>query len=349
MPGALDPVPQEHPLLQAGGHEEACQRACALARNSLVITIQDRPRDDLITSPLKANRARPGQGRVEGYVPIPRSRPPMALFALLPLLMGCESSPEAAPPEPEVDVVDLQSDDTAPNPAPGAEPFPALTATRIAEAWDGRPEGYLPRTRHFAEDGSPLYTNRLFLETSPYLHQHAHNPVNWYAWGDEAFEAAADLGRPVLLSVGYSTCHWCHVMEEESFEDPEIARYMNENYIAIKVDREERPDVDAVYMAAVHLIAGRGGWPMTVWLTPDRKPYYGGTYFPARDGDRGTRMGFLTMLKRLKEAYDEQPDKVAASSEDLTAQLRANLVPSMAGDLPDGDDLRRVASRFKAG
>src|SRR5689334_6402056 len=118
------------------------------------------------------------------------------------------------------------------------------------------------------------HTNRLAHESSPYLRQHAHNPVNWYPWGDEAFEAAKRLGRPVLLSIGYSTCHWCHVMEEESFEDEEIARALNERYVAIKVDREERPDLDAFYMAAVEAIANTGGWPMTVWLTPARQPFF---------------------------------------------------------------------------
>jgi hypothetical protein len=160
--------------------------------------------------------------------------------------------------------------------------------------------GYTPRTKHLDKDNWALYTNRLFLESSPYLLQHAHNPVNWYPWGDTAFETAKEKGLPVLLSIGYSTCHWCHVMEEESFEDIEIATYINENHIAVKVDREERPDVDAVYMSAVQAIKGRGGWPMTVWLTPDRNPFYGGTYFPARDGDRGSSIGFLTLLQRIK-------------------------------------------------
>lgn len=148
-----------------------------------------------------------------------------------------------------------------------------------------RDQDYQPRTRHLNKDGSAKYTNRLFLETSPYLLQHAHNPVNWYPWGDEAFALAKQLNRPVLLSIGYSTCHWCHVMEEESFEDEEVAHFLNEHYVAIKVDCEERPDVDAIYMSAVQALTGRGGWPITVWLTPERKPFYGGSYFPARDGD----------------------------------------------------------------
>jgi hypothetical protein len=142
---------------------------------------------------------------------------------------------------------------------PGTAPLdPGLLASlRAAEEARGPDHG--ARTRHLEDDGSPRYTNRLILESSPYLLQHAHNPVNWYPWGDEAFETARRLGRPVLLSIGYSTCHWCHVMEEESFEDLEIARLLNESYVAIKVDREERPDVDAVYMSTVQeLLFGFG-------------------------------------------------------------------------------------------
>ena len=181
---------------------------------------------------------------------------------------------------------------------PGAEPYGAELAAGLRTALAAKGSDYEPRTHHFNADGSPKYTNRLILESSPYLLQHAHNPVNWYPWGDEAFEMARKLGRPILLSVGYSTCHWCHVMERESFEDEEIARYLNENYIAIKVDREERPDIDSIYMTAVQLMTRRGGWPMTVWLTPDGQPFYGATYIPARDGDRGVQHGFLTILGR---------------------------------------------------
>src|SRR5262245_17457256 len=136
------------------------------------------------------------------------------------------------------------------------------------------------RTRHLNPDGSPRYTNRLAAEPSPYLRQHAHNPVDWYPWGDEAFAKARAEGKPVFLSIGYSTCHWCHVMEEESFDDEEVAALLNDRYVAIKVDREQRPDVDAVYMTAVQAMGHGGGWPLTVWLTPDRRPFYGGTYFP---------------------------------------------------------------------
>ncbi|HEY5013282.1 MAG TPA: thioredoxin domain-containing protein, partial [Acidimicrobiia bacterium] len=122
--------------------------------------------------------------------------------------------------------------------------------------------------------------NRLGAESSPYLRQHADNPVDWYPWGDEATAAAHALDRPIFLSVGYSACHWCHVMAHESFEDPDVAALMNRLFVNVKVDREERPDVDAVYMQAVQALTGTGGWPMSVWLTPDGRPFYAGTYFP---------------------------------------------------------------------
>ncbi len=208
-----------------------------------------------------------------------------------------------------------------------------------------RKAGYRPRTRHLDDQGRPIYTNRLFLESSPYLLQHAHNPVDWYPWGDEAFDAARRLDWPVLLSVGYSTCHWCHVMEEESFEDEEIAGYINANYIAVKVDREERPDVDAIYMSAVQAIAGRGGWPMTVWLNADREPFYGGTYFPARDGDRGSPVGFFTLLKKIRQSYDDRRALVTKSAGQLCAAVRQMLAPAHGGRLPaEGIVDRAVAS-----
>ncbi|MDQ6654285.1 MAG: thioredoxin domain-containing protein, partial [Verrucomicrobiota bacterium] len=140
------------------------------------------------------------------------------------------------------------------------------------------------------------HTNRLIHEKSPYLLQHAHNPVDWYPWGPEAFEKAQQENKPIFLSIGYSTCHWCHVMERESFENPEIARLMNENFVSIKVDREERPDIDQAYMTFVQATTGSGGWPLNVWLTPDLKPIVGGTYFPpeSRDG----RPGLTSALKQ---------------------------------------------------
>ncbi len=206
--------------------------------------------------------------------------------------------------------------------------------SRLNAAVAERGAGYVPRTRHLTPDGKPRYTNRLVLESSPYLLQHAHNPVNWFAWGDEPFRIARELGRPVFLSVGYSTCHWCHVMEEESFEDEEVATMLNEHYVPIKVDREERPDVDAVYMTAVQAITGQGGWPMSVWLTPSRQPYFAGTYFPARDGDRGTHAGFLTLLAELLREYESDGDSVAVQAEQIADAVR-QLMSSSASEPVD--------------
>ncbi|HEY6554353.1 MAG TPA: thioredoxin domain-containing protein, partial [Vicinamibacteria bacterium] len=231
---------------------------------------------------------------------------------------------------------------------PGAAPFEPGRLAKLRAAWRARGPGYVARTRHLEKDGSPRYTNRLVLESSPYLLQHAHNPVNWYPWGDEAFEAARRLGRPVLLSIGYATCHWCHVMEEESFEDPEIARVLNEGYVAIKVDREERPDVDAVYMSAVQALIGRGGWPMTVWLTADREPFFGGSYFPPRDGDRGVGLGFLSLLHQLKKAHTEQGPRVAESAKELVAAVREALASRPAAGLPTTLVLRAAADGSRA-
>jgi uncharacterized protein YyaL (SSP411 family) len=234
---------------------------------------------------------------------------------------------------------------------------PELRA-RLREAARAKGPAYVPRTRHKDPDGAPTYTNRLVLESSPYLLQHAHNPVDWFPWGDEAFETARRLGRPVLLSIGYSTCHWCHVMEEESFEDDEIAQTINDKYIAIKVDREERPDVDAIYMSAVQSLTGGGGWPMTMWLTPERKPFFGGTYFPARDGDRGTRNGFLGTLKKLRIAYDEEPTRILASADKLAAGIREHLSEgstsatgasaSSAANLPSAETLDAAAAFYRS-
>jgi uncharacterized protein YyaL (SSP411 family) len=156
------------------------------------------------------------------------------------------------------------------------------------------------------------YTNSLIKETSPYLLQHAHNPVDWYPWSDEAFEKAKKENKPVFLSVGYSACHWCHVMEHESFEDEETAKIMNENFINIKVDREERPDVDTIYMNVVQMLTGHGGWPMSVFMTPDKKPYYGGTYFPK---ERRYHMpSFKEILTHVGNFYHQKKDSLEKNS-----------------------------------
>lgn len=162
--------------------------------------------------------------------------------------------------------------------------------------------------------------NRLAAESSPYLLQHANNPVDWYPWGEAAFARARDEDTPIFLSVGYSTCHWCHVMEHESFEDAEIARVLNEGFVSIKVDREERPDVDRVYMAFVQATTGQGGWPMSVWLTPDLQPFFGGTYFPP--ASRWGRPGFIDVLHHVARTWREERPRVIAAAGTITARLR---------------------------
>jgi hypothetical protein len=162
--------------------------------------------------------------------------------------------------------------------------------------------------------------NRLARERSPYLLQHADNPVDWYAWGDEAFAAAKADDRPIFLSIGYSTCHWCHVMEHESFEDAAIASVLNRNFVSIKVDREERPDVDRVYMAFVQATTGAGGWPMSVWLTPDLKPFVGGTYFPPTS--RWGRPGFVDVLGEIARAWRDERPRVLGAADTMVARLR---------------------------
>jgi uncharacterized protein YyaL (SSP411 family) len=174
--------------------------------------------------------------------------------------------------------------------------------------------------------------NRLAKETSPYLLQHAHNPVDWYPWGEEAFARARAEDKPVLLSVGYSACHWCHVMERESFENPAIAGLMNAGFVNVKVDREERPDVDHIYMQAVQSMTGRGGWPMTVFLTPDGTPFYGGTYFPPED--RHGLPGFPKLLHAIAEAWRGRRDEVLQSGRQLTESLGQS------------ERLRRAATRL---
>ena len=167
--------------------------------------------------------------------------------------------------------------------------------------------------------------NRLARETSPYLKQHAHNPVDWYAWGDEARERARELDRPILLSIGYSACHWCHVMERESFGDPDTARLMNAGFVSVKVDREERPDVDAIYMRAVQALSGRGGWPLTVFLTPAGEPFYGGTYYPPEP--RHGMPSFRQVLEATQQAWEERRGEVLNAA----GQIREILIRSNSG------------------
>src|SRR6202140_1019781 len=158
--------------------------------------------------------------------------------------------------------------------------------------------------------------NRLIHESSPYLKQHAHNPVDWFPWGEEALRQAKTLDRPIFLSIGYSACHWCHVMEHESFEDPEVGKFLREHFISIKVDREERPDLDQIYMTAVQLLTQHGGWPMSMFLTPDLQPFYGGTYFPPED--RHGLPSFKKLIVALADAWKTRRDEIATRAPNIT-------------------------------
>ena len=175
-------------------------------------------------------------------------------------------------------------------------------------------------------------SNRLSSETSPYLLQHANNPVDWYPWGDEALKRAKDEDKPILLSIGYSACHWCHVMERESFENPQIAALMNDSFVSIKVDREERPDIDSIYMTAVQALTGHGGWPMTVFLTPDGKPFYGGTYFPPED--RGGIPAFPRVLSALAEAYANDRENVTETTGQLIERMEQMAAVNTGSGMP---------------
>jgi uncharacterized protein YyaL (SSP411 family) len=175
-------------------------------------------------------------------------------------------------------------------------------------------------------------TNRLINEKSPYLLQHAHNPVDWYPWCDEAFQKAADENKPVFLSIGYSTCHWCHVMEKESFEDPEVAELMNGEMISIKVDREERPDLDNIYMSVCQMLTGSGGWPLTIIMTPDKAPFFAGTYIPKNT--RFGRMGMMELIPGIKDAWENRSGEVLDSAEKIQLALRGmdDIIPDRIMD-----------------
>ncbi|PYS13468.1 MAG: thioredoxin domain-containing protein, partial [Acidobacteria bacterium] len=193
--------------------------------------------------------------------------------------------------------------------------------------------------------------NRLINETSPYLLQHAHNPVDWYAWSAEALERAAKEDKLILLSIGYSACHWCHVMEHESFENSSIAQVMNQNFINIKVDREERPDLDQIYMSAVQMMTGSGGWPLTIFLLPNGEPIFGGTYFPPED--RYNRPGFLRVLETIAEAYRTRRGEIMQNAKSLREHLTRSTFRKTQDETVDANLLdsayRSIASRFDSG
>ncbi len=183
------------------------------------------------------------------------------------------------------------------------------------------------------------HTNRLAKEKSPYLLQHAHNPVDWYPWGQEAFDKAKKEGKPIFLSIGYSTCHWCHVMERQSFEDEEVAKVLNEHFVPIKVDREERPDVDQIYMAFVQASTGHGGWPLSAWLTPELKPFVGGTYYPK---DR-----FLALLDRIREVWKEKRADIEADADRAAEFLKGSTEPKETGAVDADEVLKKGFGQFE--
>mgnify|MGYP006101261899 CR=1 FL=1 len=201
-----------------------------------------------------------------------------------------------------------------------------------------------------SKDGGSHW-NRLIFEKSPYLLQHAANPVDWYPWSDEAFELAKQLNKPVFLSIGYSTCHWCHVMEHESFEDKEVSTLMNDAFINIKVDREERPDIDNVYMAVTQKLTGRGGWPMTVIMTPDKKPFFAGTYFPKKSKPRYNRPGMLEIIPQIKELWESKNDSLLSSAESIVENINKSQTTSVTNNIKLNstildDSFRSFKNRF---
>ena len=202
--------------------------------------------------------------------------------------------------------------------------------------------------KELPKDGGPAY-NRLVFEKSPYLLQHAGNPVNWYPWGEEAFQRARKENKPIFLSIGYTTCHWCHVMERESFEDEEVAALLNKYFVSVKVDREERPDIDHVYMTVTQAMTGGGGWPMTVVLTPDRKPFFAGTYFPKKGRMGLGRPGMMDLIPQLGEAWKKDHDKILEHADNVTQAL-ARLAGGAPGDAMGAEDLEtaygQLAERF---
>jgi uncharacterized protein len=241
------------------------------------------------------------------------------LLAGLLLVSACgrPESPETPPETPAA----AATPDASPQERDSDTPGPAAADGAAAEVAGG--------------DGTGERTNRLAQESSPYLQMHMHNPVDWYPWGPEAFDKARREDKLIFLSVGYSSCYWCHVMERESFMDDEIAAFLNEHFVCIKVDREERPDVDSIYMMAVQLLIRRGGWPMSVFLRPDGKPFFGGTYFPARDGDRPGSPGFLSVVRRLQEVWTTQRSVVDDTAERLSAAIQTEMLgPEVADDTP---------------
>lgn len=220
---------------------------------------------------------------------------------------------------------------------PGISQVSTPLSQRMADEFNAKKGVYEVRTENLFADGRPRFINRLIFEDSPYLLQHAHNPVNWYAWGGEAFETAERENKPIFLSIGYATCHWCHVMEKESFDNEAVAELLNKYFISIKVDREQRPDVDEVYMTAVQIISGQGGWPMSSFLTPEGKPFYGGTYYPPQN--------FTAILNRINEVWGTQKETITESADRLVAAIRGETA-SKGGGVVDASLIKNAVSQI---
>jgi uncharacterized protein len=273
----------------------------------------------------------------------------LSLFCSIGFILSCaDKTPQKTQPPSVSGPAVIESEPNPPS-LPNLKDQPVPLQKRLRSAREALGADYQPRTKHKSDDGRARFTNRLLLEKSPYLRQHAHNPVNWFSWSDEAFELAKRLDRPVFLSIGYSTCHWCHVMEEQSFEDLEIAQFLNEHFVSIKVDRERRPDVDNIYMKAVRVLSGGGGWPMTVFLTPEREPFFAGNYFPPRSGMRG-RPGFLGILKDMSTKFRDQRETIIAKASEVSERIRRSTQGSRPGGILGAQTLvhgaRSYASSF---
>jgi uncharacterized protein YyaL (SSP411 family) len=222
-----------------------------------------------------------------------------------------------------------------------AEPASEALQLEMREAFEAKGDSYSPRTEHFDDNGDPRYFNRLIFEDSPYLLQHAHNPVNWYPWGEEAFRVAKEQNKPVFLSIGYATCHWCHVMERESFENEEIAEQLNRDYVPVKVDREQLPDVDATYMTAVQILTGSGGWPMSTFLQADAKPFHGGTYYPPAI--------FTELLGQVADVWQNDQPRIAEFAGQLSEAVSiGNALSGSAREVGDREIARARAELLES-
>ena len=212
--------------------------------------------------------------------------------------------------------------------------LPGLPATEQARTarfyaiYQQKAGSYTVHTQHLNSDGSPKYVNALVAEDSPYLKQHAHNPVNWFPWSEDAFARAREENKPIFLSIGYSTCHWCHVMARESFDDEHIAQVLNRHFISIKVDREQHPDIDEIYMTGVQLISGRGGWPMSNFLTPEGKPFFGATYYPPQE--------FSRLLLQVEKLWRDSEGRLRADANSISERINRLLAVSEAAEISPG-------------